>query len=74
MGFDLTIEDEHLRNQFLTSLGLDSHDFNEADYLMAGLSLHVENLHNTFQKLTNNIDWLDEKERMGLATGGLAET
>jgi len=69
MGINLTIQDENVRESFLRTFGLDSNDFNETDYIMAGLSMHVDNLEKTFVTFTKNMDWIDKHEDLGLDRG-----
>ena len=67
-GVAVTIEDE-ARDHILRSFGLDSRDFNKSAYTMASLSVRVEYLEQTFLKYTKNVDWIDEKENLGLRRG-----
>ncbi|KAJ3539357.1 hypothetical protein NM208_g5522 [Fusarium decemcellulare] len=71
MGIDLTTQNmnEDLRDNFLRRFGLDSHDFSEEEYIMAGLRMHVKHLDQTFQTLTENLEWIDRYEDLGLRRG-----
>ena len=65
-GVAVTIEDGDVRDHFLRSFGLDSRNFNEREYTMASLTVRVEYLEETFLKYTENVDWIDKEENLGL--------
>jgi hypothetical protein len=49
---------------------LDFCDFNKEDYGKAPLAQRVDHLKRTFEEFTENIDWINEHEGLGLERGG----
>ncbi|WXC48029.1 hypothetical protein QX201_007744 [Fusarium graminearum] len=68
-GINSTIKDEHIRDDFLRRFGLDSRDINNEQYIMASLCMDVKCLDQAFRTFTENVDWIDEHEGLGLMRG-----
>ncbi|CEF86005.1 unnamed protein product [Fusarium graminearum] len=68
-GINSTIKDEHIRDDFLRRFGLDSRDINNEQYIKASLCMDVKCLDQAFRTFTENVDWIDEHEGLGLMRG-----
>lgn len=68
-GFDVKKQSAEAQNYFMHTLGLDASGLAQKDCRMSALALRVENLERTFNTFTQNVDWLDEMENLGLNRG-----
>lgn len=68
-GMDVNAANRQARDEFCRSIGLDLFDMSNPIYAMEQIKARLEYLGKTFRELTENLDWLDEQERLSLDRG-----
>lgn len=68
-GIDVNAANRQAANEVCRSVGLDPFDIGNPMYAMSQINVRVEYLDKTFRELTENLDWLDQQERLSLNRG-----